>query len=98
MLFFAAVDGPLSELRAPTNELTAGNMKPEEYSRRQQELAGWAITVETYKLGDVYHCTIANVDPGARFARADGSTREEAESRAIEKATRYLQQTRKFTV
>ena len=48
--------------------------------------------------GDVYHCTIANVDPGARFARADGSTREEAESRAIEKATRYLQQTRKFPV
>ncbi len=50
-------------------------MKPEEYSRRQEELAGWPISIETYKLGDVYHCTIANVDPGARFARADGSTR-----------------------
>ena len=73
-------------------------MRPEEHSRRQQELAGWQITIETYKLGDVYHCTIANVDPGARFARADGSTREDAESRAIEKATRYLQQTRKFIV
>jgi hypothetical protein len=73
-------------------------VKPEEHSRRQQELAGWPITIETYKLGAIYHCTISNVDPGARFARADGSTREEAESRAIEKATRYLQQTRKFTV
>ena len=73
-------------------------MKPQEHSRRQLELAGWAVTVETYKLGDVYHCTISNVDPGARFARADGSTREEAEAKAIEKATRYLQQTRKFTV
>ena len=73
-------------------------MKPEEHAVRRQELAGWQISVETYKLGDVYHCTISNVDPGARFARADGSTREEAESRAIEKATRYLQQTRKFTV
>ena len=71
-------------------------MKPEEHSRRQQELAGWPMTIETYKLGDVYHCTIANVDPGARFARADGATREEAESRAIEKATRYLAQTRRF--
>jgi len=71
-------------------------MKPEEYSRRQQELSGWPITIETYKLGDVYHCTIANVDPGARFARADGSSRDEAESRALEKAARYLQQTRKF--
>jgi hypothetical protein len=72
-------------------------MKPEDYSRRQQELAGWPVTIETYKLGDVYHCTIANVDPGARIARADASTRAEAESQAIEKAERYLGQTRRFT-
>ena len=45
---------------------------------------------------EVYHCTIANVDPGARFARADGATKEAAEARAIEKATRYLAQTRRF--
>jgi hypothetical protein len=73
-------------------------MKPEDYSRRQEELAGWPVTIETYKLGDVYHCTIANVDPGARFARADGASREEAERLAMEKATRYLAQTRKFPV
>jgi hypothetical protein len=73
-------------------------MKPEEHSRRQQELAGWPVIVETYKLGDVYHCTITNVDPGARFARADGATKDEAETIAIEKATRYLAQTRKFEV
>ncbi len=73
-------------------------MKPEDYSRRQTEIAGWAVTVESYKLGDVYHCTIANVDPGARFARADGPTKEAAESAAIEKAARYLSQTRKFEV
>jgi hypothetical protein len=73
-------------------------MKPEDYSRRQQELVGWPITVETYKLGAVYHCTIANVDPGARFARAEGNTRDEAESRALEKAARYLANTRKFEV
>jgi hypothetical protein len=71
-------------------------MKSEEYSRRELELAGWPISVETYKLGAVYHCTISNVDPGARFARADGPTREEAERQAIERATRYLQQTRRF--
>lgn len=71
-------------------------MKPEDYSRRQMELAGWPIAVETYKLGEVYHCSIANVDPGARIARADGSTKEEAETRALEKATRYLAQTRRF--
>jgi hypothetical protein len=73
-------------------------MKPEDYSRRQEQLAGWPVTFETYKLGAVYHCSIANADPGARFAHADGATKEEAESRAIEKATRYLAQTRKFPV
>lgn len=73
-------------------------MKPEDYGRRQMELAGWPITIETYKLGDVYHCTISNVDPGARFARADGATREEAEQRALEKAERYLAQTRRFPI
>ena len=72
-------------------------MKPEEYSRRSQQLAGWDISIETYKLGDVYHCTISNVDPGARFARADGATRDEAERRALEKAEKYLAQTRRFT-
>jgi hypothetical protein len=71
-------------------------MKPEDYSIRRMELAGWPINVETYKLGDVYHCTITNVDPGARFARADGPTKEEAEQVAMEKATRYLAQTRRF--
>jgi hypothetical protein len=71
-------------------------MKPEEYSRRQQEVAGWPIAIETFRLGETYHCTISNVDPGARLARADGSTREEAEQRALEKAQRYLAQTRRF--
>ena len=71
-------------------------MKPEEYARRQQDLAGWPISIETYRLGDTYYCTIANVDPGARFARAEGSTCEEAERRALEKAERYLAQTRTF--
>jgi hypothetical protein len=74
----------------------ADDMKAEEYSRRQQELAGWPISIETYKLGNVYHCTISSVDPGARFARADGASKEEAEQRAVEKATRYLAQTRRF--
>ena len=73
-------------------------MKPEDYSRRQQEIGGWQVTIETYKLGDVYHCTIANRDPGARFARADGATKEEAEKLAMDKAARYLAQTRKFDV
>ena len=72
-------------------------MNAEEYSQREIELAGWPIRIETYRLGDVYHCTISNVDPGARFARADGPTKAEAEQIALEKAARYLQQTRRFS-
>jgi hypothetical protein len=71
-------------------------MNAAEYSRREIDLSGWPISIETYRLGDVYHCTISNVDPGARFARADGPTKAEAERIALEKATRYLQQTRRF--
>ena len=73
-------------------------MKAEEYSRRQTELAGWPVTIETYRLGDMCYCTISNADPGARFARAEGPTLEAAEQQATEKAIRYLGQTRKFEV
>ena len=73
-------------------------MKPEDHSTRREQLAGWPVTIDTYKLGDTYYCTIANVDPGARIARAEGASREDVERTAIEKATRYLSQTRRFSV
>jgi hypothetical protein len=73
-------------------------MNAEDYSRREMELAGWDISIETYRLGTDWHCTISSVDPGARFARGDGQTKEQAEEAAIEKATRYLGQTRRFAV
>ena len=71
-------------------------MKAEGYAKRRQPLGDWTIEIETYQLGDVFYCTINNVDPGARFARAEGATREEAEQAALAKAERYLAQTRKF--
>ena len=71
-------------------------MKAEGYSKRRQPLGDWQIEIETYQLGDVFYCTINNVDPGARFARAEGTTREEAEGRALEKAEKYIKQTRRF--
>jgi len=70
-------------------------MKAEGYVRRRQELGGWPIEIETYQVGDVFYCTINNVDPGARFARAEASTRDEAEKQALAKAERYLAQTRR---
>jgi len=72
-------------------------LKAEGYERRRQELGGWPIEIETYQVGPVFYCTINNVDPGARFARAEGPTREEAEQKALEKAEKYIKQTRRFT-
>jgi hypothetical protein len=71
-------------------------MKAEEYTERREEVDGWQVHIVTYRIGDRYYCTIDNVDPGARFARAEGATREDAERVALEKARKYLAQTRKF--
>ena len=70
-------------------------MKAEEYSTREVELAGWKARITSYKLGDTYHCSVDNVSPGAVITRTEGKTREEAEKAAIEKATKYLAQTRR---
>ena len=71
-------------------------MKAEEFTRRQQPLAGWAVVVETYRAGETFYCTVSSEDPGARFARGQGSTRADAERVALEKAERWLGQTRRF--
>ena len=71
-------------------------VRSEEFRERRDELNGWAVNIVSYRIGDRFYCTIDNVDPGARFARAEGATRDEAEAAALEKAKRYLQQTRRF--
>jgi hypothetical protein len=71
-------------------------MRSEDFRERRDELNGWRVNIVSYRIGVRFYCTIDNVDPGARFARAEGATREEAEAAALEKATRYLQQTRRF--
>ena len=71
-------------------------MKAEDYTERQQEIDGWKVHIVTYRIGDRYYCTIDNVDPGARFARAEGDTREDVERTALDKARKYLAQTRRF--
>jgi hypothetical protein len=71
-------------------------MKAEEYTERNETIDTWPVHVVTYRIGDTYYCTIDNVDPGARFARAEGATREDAERVALEKAQKYLRQTRRF--
>jgi hypothetical protein len=73
-------------------------LRSEEFRETKQELDGWPINIVSYRIGDRYYCSIDNVSPGARFARAEGSTREDAESNALEKAGRYIKQTRRRPV
>ena len=69
--------------------------KPEEYSERKTTLAGWPVVITTYRLGSVYHTTVNNVDPGATVAKAEGATKDEAESTAIKDAEALLDKVKK---
>jgi hypothetical protein len=69
--------------------------KPEEYSERKTELAGWPITIVTYRLGATYHTTIDNTDPGAWVVKAQGATKDEAESKALQEAQALLEKVKK---
>ncbi|PYU28983.1 MAG: hypothetical protein DMG32_01320 [Acidobacteria bacterium] len=71
-------------------------MRAEEYSTRTLDLEGWKVRLTSYRLGSTYHCAADNVEPGAWIARAQGATREEAESLAIERARLLLGRTRRM--
>jgi hypothetical protein len=73
-------------------------MRAEDYQRRRQELAGWPVGIVSYKLNDRFICEIDNVSPGARVARAEGATRDEAERAAMATAERRLPRTRVHAV
>jgi hypothetical protein len=68
-------------------------MKVEEYQERKTEVAGWPVNLASYRLGSVYHCKADNVSPGAALARTTGSTREEAEQKALDRAGQLLART-----
>jgi hypothetical protein len=70
-------------------------MKSEDFREQRSELDGWDVNIVSYRAGDRFYCTIESVDPGARFARAEGATREDAESAALAKAREHLKQTRR---
>ncbi|MFB9266884.1 hypothetical protein ACFFWD_27605 [Bradyrhizobium erythrophlei] len=71
-------------------------LRAEDYRRRRDRLEGWDIGIASYKLGGRYCCEVDNVSPGARLARGEGSTREEAEAEALTKASEMLARTRMF--
>ena len=71
-------------------------MKPEDYSERTLELAGWPARIVSYRLGKTYHAKADNVSPGATIARAQAADREEAEAQVLAKAEERLAATRRM--
>ena len=69
-------------------------MRAEDYQRRREELAGWPVGIVSYRLGERFICEIDNVSPGARIARSEGASRQEAEASALAAAKRRLERTR----
>ena len=73
-------------------------MTPEDYSERTLEIEGWQVHVVSYRLGEKYVSTADNVSPGANLARREGTTREEAETKVLERARELLARTRRRSV
>ena len=69
--------------------------KPEDYSERKTQLAGWPVTVTSFKLGTVYHTTIDNTDPGAWVVKTQGASKQESESKAEQEAAALLAKIKK---
>jgi len=73
-------------------------MRPEHFSERKLQVNGWEVNLTTYKLGEKWHVKADNVSPGAALARIVADTREEAESRALERAIELLTRTKRHAV
>ncbi len=70
-------------------------MHAEEYAERRVEVEGWDVNLTSYRLGDVYHCQADNVSPGAWLARTTATSRNEAEQKALTRASQLLARTRR---
>jgi hypothetical protein len=68
---------------------------PEDYSERKTHLAGWPVTIVSYRLGALYHTTIDNADPGAWVVKAEGPTKQDAERRALKEAEALLEKVKR---
>ena len=69
--------------------------KPEEYSARKTQLAGWPVTITTYRLGQTYYTTVDNTDPGAWVVKAEGATKQDTETKALKDAEALLEKVKK---
>ena len=65
-------------------------MKVEGYAERKATLAGWPVNIVSYKLGEQYHVSVENTDPGAWVVKAQGPALAEAETKAVADAEALL--------
>ena len=65
-------------------------MKTEDFTTETTEISGVRIRVNSYKIGDRFHCHVENTDPGATIARAEASTKEEAVQAALARVRERL--------
>lgn len=61
-------------------------IQPTEFQERKEAVPPFQIHIVSYRIGEKYFSKVDNVDPGATIARAEGATREEAESVALTRA------------
>jgi hypothetical protein len=70
-------------------------MRAKDLATRDSTLGGWPVRITSYCIGERWFASVENSDPGAKVARAEGLSRDEAERIACEKATERLQRTRR---
>jgi hypothetical protein len=73
-------------------------MNVEEHAERNMEIEGWPVHLTSYRIGETFHCKADNVSPGAALARTTGTTRQEAEDKAIARAKELLSRTKRHEV
>lgn len=83
--------GQFSQRTYRPGRRSMSTMTPQEYRERTESVPPFKMHVVSYRLGDSFYCVIDNVDPGANIARAEASSREEAESKAVTKARERLE-------
>ena len=73
-------------------------MKTEEYRERKLTVEGWELNLTSYRLDQEWHAKADNVSPGATLCRTTGTSREEAEDKALKRADEMRARTRRHAV
>jgi len=73
-------------------------VKIEEYQERKVTVGGWDVNITSYRLGSDWHAKADDVSPGATLYRTIGASREEAETKALQRAAEMLDRTRRHAI